>query len=146
MKTYSAKPLEVERKWYVIDAEGKTLGRLAALAANMLIGKHKPQYTPHVDTGDFIVVINAEKVVVTGKKETDKMYYSHTGYPGGLKVTSFKDLVAKNPCAAIEKAVKGMLPHNTLGQEQFNKLKVYAGPNHPHQAQNPILLDDKEVK
>lgn len=146
MKTYSAKPLEVERKWYVIDAEGKTLGRLAALTANMLRGKHKPQYTPHVDTGDFIVVINAEKVVVTGKKETDKMYYSHTGYPGGLKVTSFKDLVAKNPCAAIEKAVKGMLPHNTLGQEQFNKLKVYAGPNHPHQAQNPILLDDKEVK
>ena len=146
MKTYSAKPLEVERKWYVIDAEGKTLGRLAALAANMLRGKHKPPYTPHVDTGDFIVVINAEKVVVTGKKETDKMYYSHTGYPGGLKVTSFKDLVAKNPCAAIEKAVKGMLPHNTLGQEQFNKLKVYAGPNHPHQAQNPILLDDKEVK
>jgi large subunit ribosomal protein L13 len=146
MKTYSAKPLEVERKWYVIDAEGKTLGRLAVLAANMLRGKHKPQYTPHVDTGDFIVVINAEKVVVTGKKETDKMYYSHTGYPGGFKATAFKDLMAKNPCAAVEKAVKGMLPHNTLGQEQFNKLKVYAGPNHPHQAQNPILLDDKEVK
>lgn len=146
MKTYSAKPLEVERKWYVIDAEGKTLGRLAVLAANMLRGKHKPQYTPHVDTGDFIVVINAEKVIVTGKKETDKIYYSHTGYPGGFKATAFKDLVAKNPCAAIEKAVKGMLPHNTLGQEQFNKLKVYAGPNHPHQAQNPILLDDKEVK
>jgi large subunit ribosomal protein L13 len=146
MKTYSAKPLEVERKWYLIDAEGKTLGRLAVLAANMLRGKHKPQYTPHVDTGDFIVVINAEKIVVTGKKETDKMYYSHTGYPGGFKATAFKDLVAKNPCAAIEKAVKGMLPHNTLGQEQFNKLKVYAGPNHPHQAQNPILLDDKEVK
>lgn len=146
MKTYSAKPLEVERKWYVIDAEGKTLGRLAVLAANMLRGKHKPQYTPHVDTGDFIVVINAEKVVVTGKKETDKVYYSHTGYPGGFKATAFKDLMAKNPCAAIEKAVKGMLPHNTLGQEQFNKLKVYAGPNHPHQAQNPILLDDKEVK
>ena len=146
MKTYSAKPLEVERKWYVIDAEGKTLGRLATLAANMLRGKHKPQFTPHVDTGDFIVVINAEKVVVTGKKETDKVYYSHTGYPGGFKATAFKDLMAKNPCAAIEKAVKGMLPHNTLGQEQFNKLKVYAGPNHPHQAQNPILLDDKEVK
>ena len=146
MKTYSAKPLEVERKWYVIDAEGKTLGRLAVLAANMLRGKHKPQYTPHVDTGDFIIVVNAEKVVVTGKKETDKIYYSHTGYPGGFKATAFKDLVAKNPCAAVEKAVKGMLPHNTLGQEQFNKLKVYAGPNHPHQAQNPILLDDKEVK
>ncbi|MGN0014448.1 MAG: 50S ribosomal protein L13 [Candidatus Gastranaerophilaceae bacterium] len=146
MKTYSAKPLEVERKWYVIDAEGKTLGRLATLAANMLRGKHKPQYTPHVDTGDFIIVINAEKVVVTGKKETDKTYYSHTGFPGGLKAIAFKDLMAKNPCLAIEKAVKGMLPHNTLGQEQFTKLKVYAGPNHPHQAQNPILLDDKEVK
>ena len=146
MKTYSAKPLEVERKWYVIDAEGKTLGRLAVLAANMLRGKHKPQFTPHVDTGDFIIVINADKVVVTGKKETDKIYYSHTGYPGGFKATAFKDLMAKNPCAAIEKAVKGMLPHNTLGQEQFNKLKVYAGPNHPHKAQNPILLDDKEVK
>lgn len=146
MKTYSAKPLEVERKWYVIDAEGKTLGRLATLAANMLRGKHKPQYTPHVDTGDFIIVINAEKVVVTGKKETDKIYYSHTGFPGGLKAIAFKDLMAKNPCLAIEKAVKGMLPHNTLGQEQFTKLKVYAGPNHPHQAQNPILLDDKEVK
>ena len=146
MKTYSAKPLEVERKWYLIDAEGKTLGRLAVLVANMLRGKHKPQFTPHVDTGDFIVVINAEKVVVTGKKETDKIYYSHTGYPGGFKATAFKDLMAKNPCAVIEKAVKGMLPHNTLGQEQFNKLKVYAGPNHPHQAQNPVLLDDKEVK
>jgi len=146
MKTYSAKPLEVERKWYLIDAEGKTLGRLAVLIANMLRGKHKPQFTPHIDTGDFIVVINAEKVVVTGKKETDKIYYSHTGYPGGFKATAFKDLMAKNPCAAIEKAVKGMLPHNTLGQEQFNKLKVYAGPNHPHQAQNPVLLDDKEVK
>lgn len=146
MKTYSAKPLEVERKWYVIDAEGKTLGRLATLAANMLRGKHKPQYTPHVDTGDFIIVINAEKVVVTGKKETDKIYYSHTGFPGGLKAIAFKDLMAKNPCLAIEKAVKGMLPHNTLGQEQFTKLKVYAGPNHPHQAQNPVLLDDKEVK
>ncbi|MBQ2644154.1 50S ribosomal protein L13 [bacterium] len=146
MKTYSAKPLEVERKWYVIDAEGKTLGRLAVLVANMLRGKHKPQFTPHVDTGDFIIVINAEKVVVTGKKETDKFYYSHTGYPGGFKATAFKDLMAKNPCAAIEKAVKGMLPHNTLGQEQFNKLKVYAGSQHPHQAQNPILLDDKEIK
>ena len=145
MKTYSAKPLEVERKWYVIDAEGKTLGRLAVLAANMLRGKHKPQFTPHVDTGDFIVVINAEKVVVTGKKETDKMYYRHTGYAGGLKVTAFKDLMAKNPCAAVEKAVKGMLPHNTLGQEQFNKLKVYVGSEHPHAAQKPIKLE-KEAK
>ena len=144
--SFMQKKETVERNWYVIDAEGKTLGRLAVLAANMLRGKHKPQFTPHVDTGDFIIVINAEKVVVTGKKETDKIYYSHTGYPGGFKTTAFKDLMAKNPCAAIEKAVKGMLPHNTLGQEQFNKLKVYAGPNPPHKAQNPILLDDKEVK
>lgn len=146
MKTYSAKPLEVERKWYVIDAEGKTLGRLATLAANMLRGKHKPQFTPHVDTGDFIIVINAEKISITGKKETDKIYYSHSGYPGGFKQISFKALMEKNPCAAIEKAVKGMLPHNTLGRQQFTKLKVYAGSEHPHAAQNPILLDDKEVK
>lgn len=146
MKTYSAKPLEVERKWYLIDAEGQTLGRLAVTAANLLRGKHKPQFTPNVDTGDFVIIINSAKICVSGKKETDKMYYRHTGYAGGLKVTAFKDLMAKNPCAAVEKAVKGMLPHNTLGQEQFNKLKVYAGPNHPHQAQNPILLDDKEVK
>lgn len=141
MKTYSAKPLEVERKWYIIDAEGKTLGRLASLAANMLRGKHKPEYTPHIDTGDFIIVINAEKIQVTGRKETDKKYYHHTGYPGGLKSISFKDLMIKNPVAAIEKAVKGMLPHNTLGQEQFNKLKVYAGSEHPHEAQKPVLYE-----
>lgn len=141
MKTYSAKPLEVERKWYVIDAEGKTLGRLASLVANLLRGKHKPQYTPHIDTGDFVIVINAEKIQVTGKKETDKIYYHHTGFPGGLKSTSFRDLMAKNPAAAIEKAVKGMLPHNTLGQEQFNKLKVYAGNEHPHEAQKPVLYE-----
>lgn len=118
MKTYSAKPLEVERKWYVIDAEGKTLGRLATVCANLLRGKTKPNYTPNVDTGDFVIVINADKIQVSGKKETDKIYYHHTGFPGGLKSISFKDLMEKDPTKAIEKAVKGMLPHNTLGAEQ----------------------------
>ncbi len=145
MKTYSAKPLEVERKWYLFDAEGEILGRMAAKIANILRGKNKPEYTAHVDTGDFVVVINAEKIQVTGKKETDKKYYRHSGYPGGLKVASFKELMEKNPIAAIEKAVKGMLPHNTLGDEQFQKLKVYAGNEHPHEAQKPIKIE-KEVK
>lgn len=137
MKTFSAKPLEVERKWYVIDADGQTLGRLAVAAATLLRGKHKPQFTPNVDTGDFVVVINAAKIQVSGKKETDKLYRSHSGYPGGFKEISFKALMEKNPCAAIEKAVKGMLPHNTLGDTQFTKLKVYADANHPHMAQKP---------
>ncbi len=141
MKTYSAKPLEVERKWYLIDAEGKTLGRLASLVANILRGKHKPQYTPHIDTGDFVIIINAEKIKVTGNKETDKKYYRHSGYPGGLKVTSFKEMMEKNPVQALEKAIKGMLPHNTLGQDQFNKLKVYAGSEHNHEAQKPVLYE-----
>ncbi len=141
MKTYSAKPLEVERKWWVIDAEGQTLGRLATTVANLLRGKNKPQYTPHVDTGDFVIVINSSKVTVSGNKETDKKYYRHSGYPGGLKVETFKSLMEKNPVAAIEKAVKGMLPHNTLGQEQFTKLKVYAGAEHPHKAQNPQVYE-----
>ena len=145
MKTYSAKPLEVERKWYVIDAEGKTLGRLATVAANLLRGKTKPNYTPNVDTGDFVIVINADKIQVTGKKETDKIYYHHTMYPGGLKAISFKDLMEKDPTKAIEKAVKGMLPHNTLGAQQFTKLKVYAGPEHPHAAQKPEVYE-MEVK
>lgn len=145
MKTYSAKPLEVERKWYVIDAEGKTLGRLATVAANLLRGKTKPQFTPNIDTGDFVIVINAEKIQVSGNKETDKKYYHHTGYPGGLKVASFKELMEKNPVLAIEKAIKGMLPHNTLGQDQFNKLKVYAGAEHPHEAQKPVAYE-MEVK
>lgn len=144
MKTYSAKPLEVERKWYIFDAEGKTLGRLAVQIANILRGKHKPEYTPHVDTGDFVVVINSEKIQVTGKKETDKKYYRHTGFPGGLKITSFRELQDKDGRKALEKAVKGMLPHNTLGQDQFNKLKVYVGSEHPHQAQAPI--EYKEAK
>ena len=137
MKTYSAKPLEVERKWYVVDADGAVLGRLAVEVASILRGKNKPQYTPHVDTGDFVVVVNADKVTVSGKKETDKLYRSHSGYPGGFKEISFKDMMEKDPTRAIEKAVRGMLPHNTLGDEQFQKLKVYAGPNHPHEAQKP---------
>lgn len=145
MKTYSAKPLEVERKWYLIDAEGEILGRLATKIANILRGKNKPEFTPNVDTGDFVVVINAEKIQVTGKKETDKIYYHHTGFPGGLKSASFKELMEKNPVLAIEKAVKGMLPHNTLGDEQFQKLNVYAGSEHPHAAQKPITME-KEVK
>ena len=142
MKTYSAKPLEVERKWYVIDAEGKTLGRLATVCANLLRGKTKPEFTPNVDTGDFVIVINADKIQVTGNKETDKIYYHHTMYPGGLKSISFKDLMAKDPTKAIEKAVKGMLPHNTLGAEQFTKMKVYEGNEHPHAAQKPIELKE----
>ncbi len=140
MKTYSAKPLEVERKWYLIDADGEILGRLATKIASILRGKHKPEFTPHVDTGDFVIVINAEKIKVTGNKETDKKYYRHSGYPGGLKTTSLKELMEKNPTLAIEKAVKGMLPHNTLGDEQFQKLKVYAGSEHPHAAQQPVVM------
>ena len=145
MKTYSAKPLEVERKWYVIDAEGEILGRLATRVANILRGKHKPEYTPHIDTGDFVVVINADKVVVSGKKETDKIYYHHTGYPGGLKSASFKEMMEKDARKVIEKAVKGMLPHNTLGANQFSKLNVYIGGEHPHTAQKPVILE-KEAK
>ena len=145
MKTYSAKPLEIERKWYVIDADGEILGRLATKIANILRGKNKPEYTAHVDTGDFVVVINADKIRVTGKKDTDKKYYRHSGFPGGLKITSFRQLMDKNPASAIEKAVKGMLPHNTLGDEQFQKLNIYAGPEHPHAAQKPITIE-KEAK
>ena len=145
MKTYSAKPLEVERKWYVIDAEGKTLGRLATVCANLLRGKTKPEFTPHVDTGDFVIVINAEKIQVSGNKETDKIYLHHTGYPGGLKTATFKEMMAKDPTKVIEKAVKGMLPHNTLGAQQFTKLKVYVGSEHPHEAQKPVVYE-MEVK
>ena len=146
MKTFSAKPLEVTRKWYVIDADGATLGRLAVEAANILRGKNKPQFTPNVDTGDFVIVINAEKIAVSGNKETDKMYRSHSGFPGGFKEISFKDMMKKDPRRAIEKAVKGMLPHNTLGDEQFQKLKVYAGSEHPHAAQKPEVYELKGDK
>lgn len=138
MKTFSAKPREVERKWYVIDAEGKTLGRLASTIANILRGKNKPTFTPNIDTGDFVIVVNASKIKITGKKDTDKIYYHHTGYPSGLRSISYKDMMIQHPTRALEKAVKGMLPHNTLGDEQFQKLKVYEGSEHPHQAQQPV--------
>ncbi|MDO4383964.1 MAG: 50S ribosomal protein L13 [Eubacteriales bacterium] len=137
MKSYIAKPAEVERKWYVIDAEDKTLGKVAAEVASILRGKKKPIYTPHVDTGDYVIVINAEKVRVTGKKEEQKIYKSHSGYPGGLKETTLKELRAKKPEEIIRHAVKGMMPKGKLGRQMFKKLKVYAGPEHPHTAQNP---------
>ncbi|MCA1766757.1 MAG: 50S ribosomal protein L13 [Idiomarina sp.] len=141
MKTFVAKPETVKRDWYVVDAEGKTLGRLATEIARRLRGKHKPEYTPHVDTGDYIVVINAEKVAVTGNKAQGKMYYSHTGFPGGIKSISFEKLIAKKPEMVIQKAVKGMLPRGPLGRAMFRKLKVYAGTEHNHNAQQPKQLD-----
>jgi large subunit ribosomal protein L13 len=141
MNTFSAKPETVKRDWYVVDADGKTLGRMATEIARRLRGKHKPEYTPHVDTGDYIVVINAEKVKVTGNKTSDKMYYSHTGFPGGIKEISFEKLIDKKPEMVIEKAVKGMLPKNPLGRAMYRKLKVYAGPVHQHTAQQPQVLD-----
>jgi len=140
MKTYSAKAESVQRDWYVIDAEGKTLGRMAVVIADHLRGKNKPEFTPHVDTGDYIVVINAEKVHVTGNKAKNKMYHSHTGYPGGLKSISFEKLVEKAPERTIQSAVKGMLPKGPLGNAMFKKLKVYAGTEHPHTAQQPKEL------
>ncbi|MCS5587156.1 MAG: 50S ribosomal protein L13 [Porticoccaceae bacterium] len=141
MKTYSAKAESVERDWYLVDAAGKTLGRLASELASRLRGKHKPEYTPHVDTGDYMVVINAEKVAVTGNKATKKIYYSHTEYPGGIKDINFEQLIAKAPERAIQSAVKGMLPKGPLGREMFRKLKIYAGSEHPHAAQQPQTLD-----
>lgn len=143
-KTYSAKPTEVTRNWFIVDAEGKTLGRLASAIAATLRGKNKPIYTPHIDTGDFVVVLNAEKIKVTGAKETDKFYYSHSGYPGGLKTQAVKDLRARHPERILENAVRGMLPRNTLGREQFKKMKVYVGTEHPHAAQKPaeLQIDD----
>jgi large subunit ribosomal protein L13 len=143
MKTFSAKPAEVKRQWYVIDAEGKTLGRLASTCAHVLRGKHKPEYTPHVDTGDYIVVVNADKVAVTGKKATDKIYHHHTGYIGNLKSISFEKMQEKAPGRAIQLAVKGMLPKNALGRAMFRKLKVYAGKDHQHAAQSPEPLELK---
>lgn len=140
-RTYSAKSSEVQRAWYVVDAEGKTLGRLATEVANTLRGKHKPMYTPHVDTGDFVVVINAEKIQVTGNKETQKVYYRHSNYPGGLKETTLKDMRRRFPVRIIENAVKGMMPTSNLGRQQYKKLRVYAGPSHPHEAQNPTPLE-----
>lgn len=141
MKTFVAKPLEVKRDWYVVDAEGKTLGRLAAEIASRLRGKHKPIYTPHVDCGDYIIVINAEKIGVTGAKRTDKMYHRVTGYVGNMKSASFEKMIERSPERVLEIAVKGMLPKGPLGRDMYRKLKVFAGSSHPHAAQQPIALD-----
>ncbi len=141
MKTFSAKPETVERSWYVVDATDKVLGRLASEVARRLRGKHKPEYTPHVDTGDYIVVVNAEKVRVTGNKSRDKVYHRHTGYPGGIKSITFQKLLQKAPQRVIETAVKGMLPKGPLGRAMYRKLKVYAGPEHRHAAQQPEVLE-----
>lgn len=140
MKTYTPKASEIERQWYIVDAEGKTLGRLASQVATILRGKHKPTFATHMDTGDFVIVINAAKVKVTGNKERNKIYYRHSGYPGGFKQTRFADLIAKHPTRPVERAVRNMLPKNALGERMFKKLKVYAGPEHPHQAQRPTEL------
>ena len=141
MKTYTAKPGEVQREWYVVDAEGKTLGRLATRIADTLRGKGKPQYTPHVDTGDFVIVVNAEKIRVTGQKLDKKIIYRHSGYPGGLRTRTLREQLERHPTEVIRKAVKGMLPRNRLAAAQFRKLKVYAGPEHPHDAQAPKALE-----
>ena len=141
MKTYQAKPLEVEREWLVIDAEDQVLGRVATKAAQLLKGKHKPQYTPHVDTGDFVIIINADKIRVTGTKASSKEYYRHSGYPGGLKCETFAEAMQKHPERVIEHAVKGMLPKNTLGRAMGKKLKVYTGAEHPHAAQKPRKIE-----
>lgn len=141
MTTYTAKPSDIKQDWYIVDASGKTLGRLATEIAKRLRGKHKPEYTPHMDTGDYIVVINAKEVKVTGNKTTDKIYHHHTGFPGGLKSISFDKLIAKKPEMVIEKAVKGMLPRGPLGRDMYRKLKVYPGAEHKHSAQQPKVLE-----
>ena len=140
MKTYQAKKEEVEHQWYLVDAQGKVLGRLATELAKILRGKNKPIYTPHVDTGDFVIVVNAGKVALTGKKMKDKIYYHHTGYPGGIREISAEKLLAKKPTEMIRIAVKGMLPKNSLGRQMIQKLKIYAGAKHPHEAQKPVPL------
>lgn len=141
MKSFIAKPHEVERKWYVVDAEGKTLGRVASQVASVLRGKNKPTFTPHVDCGDYVIVINADKVQVTGKKAKEKVYKHHTGYPGGLRETTFEKLIARKPEEVIRHAVKGMMPKGKLGRQMYKKLKVYAGPEHGHAAQKPEVLE-----
>jgi large subunit ribosomal protein L13 len=143
MKTYVATPTDRQRDWYVIDAEGKTLGRLATQIADMLRGKRKPEYTPHCDTGDFVIVVNAEKIAVTGNKRTDKIYYRHSGYPGGIKSRTLGEMLERRPEEVIRKAVNGMLPRNRLARQQITKLKVYAGPEHPHAAQKPKPMETK---
>lgn len=143
MKTYVAKPTDRERNWLLVDANGKTLGRLATQIADALRGKRKPEYTPHIDTGDFVVVVNAEKIAVTGNKRTAKRYYRHSGYPGGLSSRSFEEMIARRPEQTIRLAVKGMMPRNRLARKQLTKLKIYAGPEHPHAAQlpKPVEMD-----
>ncbi|MDD3716297.1 MAG: 50S ribosomal protein L13 [bacterium] len=141
MRTFSAKPADIKQDWYIVDAEGVVLGRLASQVAQILRGKHKPIFTPHIDTGDFVIVINAEKVRLTGTKEEKKSYFHHTGYPGGVRVRSYNEMMAKYPERVIEKAVKGMIPHNRLGRQILKKLKVYAGADHPHAAQQPKPLE-----
>lgn len=143
MKTYQAKKEELNRQWYLINAEGRVLGRLSVELVKILKGKNKPSYTPHLDTGDFVVVVNAEKITLTGKKMKDKIYYHHTGHPGGIKETTAEKLLAKKPTEMIRIAVKGMLPKNSLGRQMLRKLKIYAGPSHPHEAQKPIPLELK---
>lgn len=141
MKTIFVKPLSIEKKWYLIDAEGKELGHVAVAAANILRGKNKPEYTPHQDMGDYVIIVNAEKVALTGNKAQDKKYYHHSRYPGGLSVASFATVVAKKPTFPVEHAVKGMLPKGSLGNKLFTNMKVYAGPSHPHAAQQPIKVE-----
>jgi large subunit ribosomal protein L13 len=141
MKTYQAKKEELDHQWYLVNAEGKVLGRLATELVKILKGKNKPTYTPHVDTGDFVIVVNAGKVTLTGKKMKDKIYYHHTGYPGGIKEMNAEKLLAKKPTEMIRMAVRGMLPKNSLGRQMLRKLKIYGGPNHPHDAQKPISLE-----
>jgi large subunit ribosomal protein L13 len=141
VRTYVVKNNEIARRWFVVDADGKTLGRLASEIAKVLRGKHKPIYSPHLDVGDYVVVVNAERIAVTGRKMDQKMYYRHTGYPGGLRETNLSDLLARHPTSAIKFAVRGMLPKNRLGRKMIRKLKVYAGPEHPHQAQQPQVLE-----
>ena len=143
MKTYYAKPSEVQREWLLVDATDMTLGRLASEVAQILRGKNKPTYTPHIDTGDFVVIVNAEKIKITGAKATDKVYYRHTGYVGHLKSETFTEAMEKHPTRVIEHAVRGMLPKGTLGTQMYKKLKVYVGPEHPHQAQNPRKIELK---
>jgi large subunit ribosomal protein L13 len=144
MKTYSAKPGEITREWYLVDAEGKTLGRLATQIADTLRGKRKPQYTPHVDTGDFVIVVNAEKIQVSGNKLDQKRYYRHSGYPGGLRSRTLREQLDRRPTEVLRVAVKGMLPKNRLARQQITKLKIYAGPEHPHEAQNPKPLESDQ--
>ncbi|MBN1317616.1 MAG: 50S ribosomal protein L13 [Anaerolineales bacterium] len=140
-RTYTTKPKDIKRDWYIVDAQGKTLGRIASKIALVLKGKHKPEYMPHIDTGDFVIVINAEKIHVTGKKMDDKFYYRHSGYPGGLTSISLRNQLERFPTRVVQYAVRGMLPKNRLGRKMLSKLKVYAGPEHPHAAQQPKVLD-----